>query len=124
MNIYGKKLSCRVDRIKIKDKRKEIDVLMIIGFNKNGKIVKIIFAYADDDIAYMPKSIEKCFIVKKINHWDLVYTDKNDFNVTIQAIDRLSNYIINNMLIHLYKKLGKRAYIKLLNLSGKIIINE
>jgi len=55
---------------------------------------------------------------------DFKYKDKHGFDITFERIDRHSNYIINNMLIHLYKQLGKRAYIRLLNISGKVIINS
>ena len=124
MNIYGKKLISKIDRITIMDKKREIDVLMITGYNKNNNIKKIIFAYAEDDIFFIPKNLQECFIIKKTYGWDFKYKDKHGFDITFERIDRHSNYIINNMLIHLYKQLGKRAYIRLLNISGKVILNS
>jgi len=69
MNIYGKKLISKIDRITIMDKKREIDVLMITGYNKNNNIKKIIFAYAEDDIFFIPKNLQECFIIKKTYGW-------------------------------------------------------
>lgn len=122
MVIYGAKLKCKIERIQLKEKNNIVDVIMFIGYrDKETKIKKIFFAYAEDDLFYIPKIFKEAYLIKDMGFWNFSWIDKHDYKTTIECVNRQSSYIQNQLIAQLYKRAGKRVFRRLFGLSGKVV---
>jgi len=122
-------LSCEIHRYTIREQKWIIFVGLLadkMESTENKAVYKVFevfagdFAINDDDSVNIPEKITKCTIVKKKiknkSRYDLIYKDKDGYNVTITGIGRIFdvsyfNYVINISFLLRYAPLDKVIHV-------------